>query len=340
MSRIQSALLAVCIALFACPFAQSQNALDILGIPHPARKQLGGPDPMAARERVRAYLRQHGLQSRADGLRSIFAARRNALAASGRYIVRFRPGVSRAAYDNVSAIRHAHVISVIPQLAVEAVRIDKREDVEALRRDPRVLYVESDSPRHPLVADPNDTYYNLLDSNLPSDPSNATWYKWDAHLIQCVDGWSIWPGKYFVSGGKGTAAVKIAVIDTGVDETHPDFINAGGLSNDVASGGQLYKAFNKTIFNGLVTNGAPVSPPPQRITARASLATDTTRTSSQSELPTTRVTDMRATLRPRSFMRPTPEPSSAISPLEIAAPPAIHRPSKTPSTTPGTRECW
>src|SRR5205823_2939868 len=98
---------------------------------------------------------------------------------------------------------------------------------------------------------------NNFDYNLPSDPSDATWFKWDAHLTQAVDGWSIWPGKYFTSAGKGVAGVKIAVIDTGVDYTHPDFINTGGTATDTAHGGQLLRPLDRTIISGDFTQDAP-----------------------------------------------------------------------------------
>jgi type VII secretion-associated serine protease mycosin len=66
---------------------------------------------------------------------------------------------------------------------------------------------------------PNDEYYAK--------------YQWNLPLIGALDGWSL---------TRGNASVKVAVIDTGVDLTHPDLkqrllpgvnvIEAGGSSND------------------------------------------------------------------------------------------------------------
>ncbi len=127
------------------------------------------------------------------------------------------------------------------------------------RRDPNVLWVEPNARRYPLLADPSDTFYNTYDTTTPDDPTLATWYKWDAHLIQCVDGWSIWPGKYYSYPGvpKSTPGVQIAIIDSGIDYSHPDFINAGASSSDSAAGGQLDKSLDVSILNGVQTALAP-----------------------------------------------------------------------------------
>ena len=47
------------------------------------------------------------------------------------------------------------------------------------------------------------------------------------------------PGQYLTSATASTARLKVAVLDTGADCTHPDFVNTGGSSTDSAAGGQL-----------------------------------------------------------------------------------------------------
>src|SRR5262249_12882747 len=111
--------------------------------------------------------------------------------------------------------------------------------------------------RFPLaLGDPNDIYYTQKDNNLPLDPANATWFKWDAHLIDCVGGWSIWPGSYPTAANSANGAVRIAVIASGVDYEPPDFVLTGGTDATVAHGGKLDRSLDVSIINGTVTPDA------------------------------------------------------------------------------------
>jgi subtilisin family serine protease len=53
-------------------------------------------------------------------------------------------------------------------------------------------------------------------------------------------GWDAFPGTTFTQADKRTfEPVTIAVLDTKIDASHPDWVNAGGSSPDAADGGQL-----------------------------------------------------------------------------------------------------
>jgi len=175
-------------------------------------------------------------------------------AVPNRLLVKLAPGIAPQSQAALHARLGARVVSGIPQLGIQTVQLPSPQAVKAYRSAPGVLWAEPDYYRYPLIDDPNDPAYNEIDTILPTDPDFATWYKWDSHLIQCVDGWGLWPGHYFTAAaGKGSAAVLIAVIDSGVDYSHPDFVNAGGSSSNAALGGQLARALDRTFKNGAVT---------------------------------------------------------------------------------------
>ena len=87
-----------------------------------------------------------------------------------------------------------------------------------------VEYVEPDRIRQVSTAAPNDTSYAS---------------QWALQTVQALQAWGAMPNAYLTSAGAGAGRIKVAVIDTGIDCTHPDFANAGGSSTDSAQGGQL-----------------------------------------------------------------------------------------------------
>jgi subtilisin family serine protease len=93
-----------------------------------------------------------------------------------------------------------------------------------LSQNPSVDYVEPNRIRHITVQAPNDS---LILS------------QWALTNIQALQTWQLLPNVYLTSGTAGAGRIKVAVIDTGADCTHPDFMNAGGSSTDAALGGQL-----------------------------------------------------------------------------------------------------
>ncbi|HZU25311.1 MAG TPA: S8 family serine peptidase, partial [Bryobacteraceae bacterium] len=71
----------------------------------------------------------------------------------------------------------------------------------------------------------------------PNDPGASS--QWALQKVNAQQGWSLLPGQYLTASATGVNRPFVAVLDTGIDCTHPDFVNAGGTSDDSAAGGQL-----------------------------------------------------------------------------------------------------
>jgi thermitase len=111
-----------------------------------------------------------------------------------------------------------------------------------LAHNPSVEYVEPNRKRHvTALAAPNDTFYSS---------------QWALQTMQALQAWGVIPANYLTSlaAGNGSGRIKVAVLDTGVDCTHPDFINTGGTSTDSAQGGQLLWSASQAIVPTAVTN--------------------------------------------------------------------------------------
>ena len=106
-----------------------------------------------------------------------------------------------------------------------------------------VDFVEPNRVRHSDLGSPNDPYY----SNSISPPG-----EWGLFQIQALQAWSLLSAPYLTAATAGTNRIKVAVLDSGADCTHPDFINAGGSSTNSAFGGQLLwtasQAFTSTTI--------------------------------------------------------------------------------------------
>jgi subtilisin family serine protease len=90
--------------------------------------------------------------------------------------------------------------------------------------DAAVIFVEPNRVRTTVLAAPND-------------PNYAS--QWALQTVQALQAWNLLPDQYLTAATASTSRLKVAILDTGADCTHPDFINTGGSSPDAASGGQL-----------------------------------------------------------------------------------------------------
>src|SRR5947209_729448 len=88
--------------------------------------------------------------------------------------------------------------------------------------------VEPDRVRRVILSAPNDPGYG-----------NSTSAQWGLFTVQALQAWNFMGAQYLTSSTAGTNRIKVAVLDTGADCTHPDFKNTGGSSTDSAFGGQL-----------------------------------------------------------------------------------------------------
>ncbi len=183
-----------------------------------------------------------------------------------RIIVRFKPGktlVGRRLLTGKVANRSLTPMTFgreIPKLGLQVYRIGDPNQMSfaltRLRQMPEVLYAEPAS-RITLFAPPNDPFFLQYDSdpNHVLFPPDDNWpYQWPLSFVQAEDAWAIWPGTFYTALTKPTNAVRIAVIDTGIDITHPDFINAGGFSTDSLLGGQIDLTNSQSIIQGVFTN--------------------------------------------------------------------------------------
>jgi len=89
----------------------------------------------------------------------------------------------------------------------------------------------------------------------PNDPSchdllaNGLWLEWPVQTMDALQAWGTYPGHYFGGADRPTDSPIVAVINTGVDEGHPDFMNAGASGADVGEGGQLLLSLARTFLS-------------------------------------------------------------------------------------------
>src|SRR5579862_7805758 len=142
-------------------------------------------------------------------------------------IAKYLPGAQIQALTHVGFFR-IRVPSGLPSGVAAKIAADLQVD-----------FVEPNRVRHSLLAAPNDPNY-----------ASSWWFP----AVQAVQAWSLLPGQYLTAATAGTGRVKVAVLDTGADCTHPDFINTGGASTDSAQGGQLMFSASQAIVQTTIAN--------------------------------------------------------------------------------------
>jgi len=133
------------------------------------------------------------------------------LYAPDRILVRFAPGVSASTMAAIHRANGAVLIREIPQIGVQVLRVPSNrvpELVAAYSRNPNVLYAEPDYVAH-AIGTPDDTYF---DKQWGMHNTGQTGGAIDAD-IDAPEAWDI---------TIGTAGIKIAILDTGIDQNHPD----------------------------------------------------------------------------------------------------------------------
>lgn len=130
------------------------------------------------------------------------------------FIVRFKGGVDRARVAEINAARGVTVIEEIPQLSAYRLRLPRGGDLEAMmkayRKHPSVEYAEPNYMGRGGDIFPNDTFFPIQWHLNNTGQSGGTH---DAD-IDAVEGWQITQGK---------ASVIVAILDTGIRSSHPDF---------------------------------------------------------------------------------------------------------------------
>ncbi len=110
------------------------------------------------------------------------------------------------------------------------------------------------------LGDPNDPDYNFVetDPNLIldlNDTSPSFRRMWNMDDINATAGWNLYPGYYPTNAHKPANRPLVAIIDTGADMNHPEFIMPGGKTTDVATGGQLQKSLAAYFNLGVAVKG-------------------------------------------------------------------------------------
>jgi type VII secretion-associated serine protease mycosin len=127
----------------------------------------------------------------------------------GEILVKFKPAVGQLSAQHALEARSLQVSGAIQSIGVLQVAVESGRELEtiaALRQDPNVLYAE-----------PNYIAYAL--DTIPNDPGYGS--QWGLPKIGAPAAWDI------TTGGSD---VTIAVVDTGIDLSHPDLSCFGKLT--------------------------------------------------------------------------------------------------------------
>jgi len=193
----------------------------------------------------------------------------------GQVLVKLRPQVLHTARNTLSAAGASSALVAAVQSVTEGVpelvgaRVERTFErigwavvrlpqgasvthaVELFKKRAEVLYAEPNYLVRPLLPEPNDPRFHENDSGKISGIPNLYPYLWDMLIIQAYEGWQIYPNRYYTAANKPRNAIRVAVIDSGVDPDHPDFKNAGGTSTDSRYGGQIDWTLGCSILGGV-----------------------------------------------------------------------------------------
>jgi subtilisin family serine protease len=110
-----------------------------------------------------------------------------------------------------------------------------------LAQSPGVVWAEPNYLCEVALVAPNDPAYQELVGD---------WYvEWPAHSLDALGAWGDYPNAYFDAESRPREAPLVAVVDTGVDPDHPDFLNPGAATAEVADGGQLLMSASQTFLS-------------------------------------------------------------------------------------------
>ena len=138
---------------------------------------------------------------------SAVAASSSPKAVPGELLVRFEAGTTRTQRADIVAEHDGRIVGTVPALRVAAVKFSELKgqvNTTQARSKERALERE----RRVAVAEPN---YLYRASVRPNDPGLAEQWAWDT--IKTFDAWDV---------TQGDPSTSIAVIDTGIQRTHPD----------------------------------------------------------------------------------------------------------------------
>ena len=148
--------------------------------------------------------------------------------ASGEVLVKFEPGTPSRAQDEAHRQVGGQVKETIPGIDVKVVGVPagkERDSVARYQRNPNVRYAELNGVYEAVATGPNGPRvgeqwgFNNTSATAPNTLDIDAFEAWQGSSTTAWDG-----------GTTGSAAVKIAILDTGINASHPD------LSGKVAAG--------------------------------------------------------------------------------------------------------
>lgn len=159
-----------------------------------------------------------GLASPAVTSMSVIAQAERGRYREGELLVKFRPDVTaksaEALHQGSGAVRKGS-FGLVPNLELVALRgISVKDAIAAYMSDPRVEYAEPNYIRRATSTVPNDLYFNPQQWSLNNTGTFA--HGTPGADIKMPLAWDI---------TRGSNAVIVAVLDSGVDYTHPDLVN-------------------------------------------------------------------------------------------------------------------
>lgn len=151
----------------------------------------------------------------------------------GRALVRFDEGTPAAARDRAHKAAGARVRRHLDTIGYDEVSFSSGALDAVLgsyRADERVRVAEPVYTGR-VALSPDDACHVTPCSGAPE--------QWPLRVTNTALGWDAFPGRTFTAAEMlNLSRVTIAVLDTKIDQTHPDWINAGGTT-DARAGGQL-----------------------------------------------------------------------------------------------------
>ena len=148
---------------------------------------------------------------------------------SNELLVGFRPGISRRQAENLYRAHGGQKLEELSKINVHRIRVPAQalEAVEnALSQRPEIKFVERN--------------YRLSPDFIPSDPLYSS--QWHLTKVSADLAWEI---------SQGTASVVVAILDSGVDPTHPD------LAAKLVAGYNFYN--NNTVTSDVYGHGTKVA---------------------------------------------------------------------------------
>ena len=167
-----------------------------------------------------------------------YPAKPGEIVVPNQYLVKFVPGVSPQEVG-LSALPGRNWRHLTPTVSV----VDALDPatVDMIANHPLVEYIEPNRIRKANLDAVNDSGFQL---------------QWALPIMHAVQAWQLVPGHFLTAATPEAGRLKVAILDTGVDCTHPDFMNAGGTSTDSAHGGQLSFALSQALVQTTISPAA------------------------------------------------------------------------------------